>query len=348
MKFFTRLFFLSVFCTSLFSCLQENEYSLVIASGNPEESSGQGEFANNFELGYNEADMAYAYVQTTIQPDGQTYRHHLVLTSTDVLDGDDLRSTSLVPTVTILLESLNASLVGEYRYGNGTMIDAGAALNYNVTRGAYLLRDETFDSGSTVSITADGDEFIISVDVLHNGNPFYSIRGDYSGKISTVEPLIQEVVSEEFSGVNFMKRDAELFDLTNAYIVSQGGYTQLYFSETPVHEATQLTGTSNVMLMLMASDSDGNLEAGVYRTSNVYGNEVGYFSTNTSQAFNETYFCRSMNFNTNTTGDDEGMQTGETLVRVDGDQFSIKFDYTSSRNGHFTGEFNGTILRATN
>ena len=53
-----------------------------------------------------------------------------------------------------------------------------------------------------------------------------------------------------------------------------------------------------------------------------------------------------MNFDENRAADDEPMDTGETLVSVDGDTFSIKFNFMSSRGAEMKGEYHGQIITA--
>lgn len=340
MKFFTRFLFLSVLCMSLFSCIEEASQSLITS---PEESTEQGELSSNFEIGDNDADIAYGYIQTTVLPDGETYRHHLVLSATDVLDGDDLRSDAEVPTVAILLESNRISPAGEYRHNDG-LVDAAASMQYDVTQGFNLLRSQSYDRESVVTITTQGDELIILVDVFSNRFSSFTIRGSFRGSVVPVEPSVPEVSTDEFIGQNFMTRDAEMFDLTNAYLVQNSSGYKLFLSEEPVHEVTQLTGTSNVMLMYLSGGSTGELRTGRYQIDRESFGGTGYFSTELASTFSGTFFCREMNFATNSMADDEGMETGETLVHIDGEQFKIKFDFISTRNGHVEGEFQGTIL----
>jgi hypothetical protein len=278
-------------------------------------------------------------------PDGETYRHHLVLSATDVLDGDDLRSDAEVPTVAILLESTRISPAGEYRRNDG-LVDAAASMQYDVTQGFNFLRSQSYDRESAVTITTQGDELIILVDIFSNSFSSSTIRGSFRGPVVQVEPSVPEVSPDEFIGESFMTRDTESFDLTNAYLVQFNNRYKLFLSEEPVHEVTQLTGTSNVMLMYLSASSNGELRTGRYKIDRNDFSGIGYFSTEMASTISSTYFCRDMNFETNNMADDEGMDTGETLVRVDGDQFSIKFDYLSSRNGHVEGEYHGEILDA--
>jgi hypothetical protein len=342
MKLFTRFLFLSALCMSLFSCIEETSQSII---SSPEESIEQGEPNSSFEIGYDDADITHGYIRTTAMPDGETFSHHLVLSATDVFDGDDLRSNTEVPTVAILLESNRLSPAGEYKRNDG-LVDAAASMEYNVTQGPNLYRHQVYDSESTVTITTQGDELIVMVDIFSSNLPSLTIRGSFRGPVVPVEPNAGEVSDEEFTGQNFMSRDAETFDLTNAYLVQNSSGYKLFLSEEPVHQAAQLTGTSNVMMMYLSTSSNGELRTGRYQIDRESFGGTGYFSTEMASTIGSTFFCRDMNFATNNMADDEGMETGETLVQTDGDQFKIKFDFISTRNGHVEGEFQGTILNA--
>ncbi|TXF88403.1 hypothetical protein FUA23_14795 [Neolewinella aurantiaca] len=350
MSFFTRTILFSLLCISSFSCIEESEDFIIRTPGDagqitePDEPSA----STNFKFGYIEVDLFYAYVRTTAMPDGQTFQHHLVLTESDVLDNDNLRNEVPEPTAAILLQSDNPVPVGEFRVSDGSLLDAGTETSYIVSAGSYLLRDLRFDSGSTVTISAQDGEYLVEVDILHNANPRHTFRGTFTGPLVPVNPVspeAEEVSPEDFSGENYMLRDEESFALTNAYLVPYSNYYRLYLTEEPVHNAEDLLGESDVMLLALANSSGGDLESGRHKISNTFETFNGYFREINTGQVTGSYFCRQMDFRTGTALDDEPMDTGETLVYIEGDEFSIRFDFESFRGANLRGEYHGEVMK---
>jgi hypothetical protein len=231
-------------------------------------------------------------------------------------------------------------------------IDAAGSPVFSVSDGShYLLRNLNYDSGSSVTISADEEELVIEVDLLHNSISSFSIKGLFTGPVLPIQSGIEDpeaIDPETFTGENFIKHGEEAFDLTNAYMVPDDGAYRLYLSDRPVHNAAELSGTSNVMLLFLSAGSSGELKPGRHEVGGNPYQEEGYFA---AQRFFDrnilsSYFCRNMNFDTNRADDDEPMGGGETLVSVDGDTFRIKFSYTSRRNARVEGEYHGQILDA--
>ena len=354
MSIFTRNLFLCLLCFSAFSCIEEIDMTIAPPAG-PNEVIDQEEPTDNntnFKIGTNDVSLTHGYVVTTPAADGETFRHHIVLSSQDVLDGNDLRGSNALPTVAILVESADASPVGYYPVTGPAFIDAAGSPAFSVSDGGnYLLRNLNYDSGSTVTISASGDDLVIEVDLLHNAIPYYTTKGKFAGPVLPLEFETEEpeaIDPETFIGENFIKHGEETFELTNAYLVPENEAYRLYLSERPVHNATELSGTSNVMLLFLSAESNGDLKPGRHEVGGDPYQEGGYFAEQRLGVRNirSSYFCRNMNFDTNRADDDEPMDGGETLVSVDGDTFSIKFNFKSSRNNLVEGEFHGQILNA--
>ena len=348
----TRNLFLCLLCFSAFSCFEEIDMTITPPAG-PDEVIDQEEPSStaNFKIGRNDATLTHGYVLTTPAADGETFRHHIVLSSQDVLDGDDLRSGNEVPTVAILVESASPSPVGDYPVTSSSFIDGAGSPIYNVSDGNYLLRNLNYDSGSSVTISADGDELVIEVDLLHNSIVHNTTKGLFTGPVLPLQLEIEEpeaIDPETFIGENFIKHGEETFELTNAYLVPENEAYRLYLSDRPVHNATELSGTSNVMLLFLSAESNGDLKPGRHEVGGNLFQEDGYFAAQRLGVRNirSSYFCRNMNFDTNRADDDEPMDGGETLVSVDGDTFSIKFNFKSRRDNLVEGEFHGQILDA--
>ncbi len=344
MTYFTRTLFLCLLCVGFFSCIEEVDMT-VAPTFEPEEVPVTT--AENFKVGSQDVDLTHAYIVTSPVAESGRFNHHIVLSSEDVLDGNDLRSERLLPIVALLLESEDASPVGEYFIRDGSIVDAAGSPWFSVSDGSILLQNLEYDSGSSIIISAEGDGFKIDVDLLHNRSLLGSVNGVFTGPIKTVVPEGQEEIDPEaFTGENFMNRDSELFNLTNAYLVSSQGRFWLYLSDRPVLEENQLTGTSNVMLLMLTEASNGELKTGRYQINSNALPQGGYFFGAARDAIMRSYFCRDMNFDTGRAANDEEVNNGETLVQVDGDTFSVKFNYTTHSNVQVAGEYHGQILEA--
>ena len=356
MTFVTRILFLCLLSVSFFSCIEEVDTTIRPSTEpgwtlEPEDPATTE--VGQFRIGSNTVELAHAYIHTSPAPEGENFQHHIVLSSEDVLVDGDLRSSREIPTIALLLESSSSSPIGNFTVAAGSLLDANGSRAYAVSRGNFLLRGLEFDSGSSVTITANGDEFVIKADIRHNTVSYYTFNGVYEGSVLPIASggaggnEAEAIDPDLFTGENFMTHNDQPFDLTDAYVAFDGDSYRLYLSDRPVFVANELTGTSNVMLLFLSAASNGDVAPGRHTISDdSFGNEGYFFAATNSSAIRSSYFCRNMNFDTNRADDDEPMDTGETLVRIEDDNVSIKFNFTSARGAEVQGEYHGEIVKA--
>ena len=347
MRILTQFLFLALFAGLFTGCIEEQD---VIITSTPEvvtevdPGTDDPVVTNRFTYQNANALMSNAYVQTTAVSDNE-YRHHLMITESDVFSEGDLRLSTRAAAGVIFVTN-SPSLVGTHQLTSTADSPVKASgMDYNVDFSylQYFVRDDTHRNG-TVTIAENNGEYTIAVD-LRASTAFYNITGTYVGEVKTVEQAGAEPVTDaDFTGANHVVRNGTEIGIVKAYGVrtyTESGpvISKVYFARRAIDNGGRLTGTSDVFYVNL---NGGNLATGRYQEAS-YGTQTGYFTALSAGTGQRSYWCTNMNFQTGGMDDDDPMDTGETLVSYEDDVLRFRMVGVGYTGTETVTEYNGPI-----
>lgn len=328
-----RLMYLPLlaFTLMLSSCLTEERITLI-----PEEEEITVETETNdenFTIGGSAVQLDFGYVHSVPIPESPGFRHHIVLTRTDVREGNNL--TGVSDALTFIVDSPDEDLTGTYVSFAETgerVIRSSSFYNDLVASDNNNYPQQIFSSGE-ITITASDEGYDLFIDFPDDWS-FNRLTGHFAGTLQTVEPVTLVIPSpEDFAGDNgLIIGDAET-PLTNAYLVKKyegsNGETvyQMVIAERELSAGEALSGVSSALMY----DYRGapNAMTGRYNEGS-YGND--FLSSGQQRSLNSPFYCTNYDFVASTFDDDESTQ-GETLIYRDGEEFMFRFTGVTNRNG---------------
>lgn len=327
----------------LSSCLTEE--TITLTPETEQEVIVETESDNaNFLIGNADVQLDYGYIHSVPAANGSEFLHRVVLTRTDVREGNHL--TGISDALTVTFESPDGDLEGVYP-------TAVASAGDRITKASrfYSSLDFTENINSPQIQFYDGELTVTTTDEGYNLSFSFldqwasvEMTGHFNGQLQEVMPAPEFIPStEDFEGDNTLIIGESETPLTNAYLVKQyeDGEGQpvykLVVSEQELSAGEVLSGVSSALMYNF--NMAGDLLSGRYS----WGGSGGDFLSNTQQAlFYAPLYCTNFNFDTGSFDDDDYTE-GETLIYRDGEEFMFRFTGTIRNDELIDGIYRGPL-----
>ena len=302
-----------------------------------------------FQFRQTTSHLTDGYVQT-IQRAAGAYEHHLVLTASDVLENDDLAGGTDAALV-VTFATPTSSLVGTHRLGGADAnIRTVGMRHYPNFSDPYLQIDNAwfYQRGEIIIRERFGVySVVVALDGFYEDNA--ELNGVFVGELYRVAAPadVNPVTEADFTGESqvaiggisvgeITRAYARRYDMGNGEYMVDG----LYFTRTAVDAEGELVGSSDA---LVVSLENTQLRTGRYLSWSA-PSEGRYFERRSvAEQRMGGAWCTNMNFVTGSWDDDDPVDGGETLVRVDGDNVQFRMTGEILYGASFTLEYNGPI-----
>ncbi len=346
MRFFylLSLLFLSIITSS---CLTET--AAVLAPEVPDNivEEEESDATTNFVIDGAGLQVNNGYVLTTSLRGNAGFIHHLVLTTENLAAPLGLQGESAAFTIS-LFSDRQEDLSGTYKIGGDHLVPGNASMakyyrNLNFTDNRYNGRTRLREGEITLAKQEEG--YVITY-LTTSERWLNEARGTFSGILHEIPMSGRGAVAEaDFQGPNHLKYGESEMEINHAYLVRDGDFDsgtprfRLYLSEQEIApDAANLTGRSDLVFFYVGDyfyEEDGAYS---------FTPETRDYVSSLVKGVDKAYYCRNMNFSTNTADDDVPATKGVVQVRHTEGGVQLAFSATAVTNETVSGIYQGPVM----